>query len=201
MIYVKYSSPDVSLNLAAEYYFASEKKLGDEIFMMWQPRPTIVVGNFQNIHEEVDVPYAVGRGIDIVRRLSGGGTVYQDSGSVQYAFIEKRDGEIDFKRYLAPIINALKELGIPAEADGRKNAYCECAARQFGYLERQQAKGDHGCVGHRSHACGIAAANCRPGKGGRGKNQTNGLYKTRCRWYTETTGTGGGRTGFHRTGQ
>lgn len=121
MIYVRYSSPDVSLNLAAEYYFASEKKLGDEIFMMWQPRPTIVVGNFQNIHEEVDVPYAVGRGIDIVRRLSGGGTVYQDSGSVQYAFIEKRDGEIDFKRYLAPIINALKELGIPAEADGRND--------------------------------------------------------------------------------
>lgn len=121
MIYVKYSSPDVSLNLAAEYYFASEKKLGDEIFMLWQPRPTIVVGNFQNIHEEVDVPYAVSRGIDIVRRLSGGGTVYQDSGSVQYAFIEERDGEIDFKRYLAPIINALKELGIPAEADGRND--------------------------------------------------------------------------------
>jgi len=121
MIYVNYSSPDVSLNLAAEYYFASEKNLGDEIFMLWQPRRTIVVGNFQNIHEEVDVPYAVSRGIDIVRRLSGGGTVYQDRGSVQYAFIEKRSGDIDFGRYLAPVVAALRSLGIPAEADGRND--------------------------------------------------------------------------------
>ena len=72
MIYIKYSSPDVSLNLAAEYYFATEKTFDEDVFTLWQPRPTVVVGTFQNIHEEVDTAYAASRGIDIVRRLSGG---------------------------------------------------------------------------------------------------------------------------------
>ncbi|MBR6807487.1 MAG: lipoate--protein ligase [Clostridia bacterium] len=121
MIYVKFSSPDVSLNLAAEYYFAAERDLGEDVFMLWQPRPTIVVGSFQNIHEEVDVAYAGKRGIDIVRRLSGGGTVYQDEGSVQFAFIEKREGDIDFRRYLEPICTSLCELGIDAEINGRND--------------------------------------------------------------------------------
>ena len=121
MIYVKYSSPDVSLDLAAEYYFATEKILDDNVFMLWCPRPTIVVGSFQNIHEEVDTAYARERGIDIVRRLSGGGTVYQDGGSVQFAFIEKREGDIDFTRYLAPICEALRGLGIDAVQNGRND--------------------------------------------------------------------------------
>ena len=121
MLYVKYSSPDVSLNLAAEYYFATERSFDEDIFMLWQPRPTIVVGSFQNIHEEVDVSYAKQRGIDIVRRLSGGGTVYQDSGSIQFAFIEKREGDIDFHRYLEPICETLRELGIASEINGRND--------------------------------------------------------------------------------
>lgn len=121
MVYVKYSSPDVSLNLAAEYYFASEHIFDEDVFMLWQPRPTVVVGNFQNIHEEVDTAYAASRGIDIVRRLSGGGTVYQDSGSIQYAFIERREGEIDFVRYLTPICGVLKGMGIDAVPNGRND--------------------------------------------------------------------------------
>lgn len=121
MIYAEFSSPDVSLNLAAEYYFASERRLGDEVFMLWQPRRTIVVGNFQNIHEEVDVAYATSHGIDIVRRLSGGGTVYQDGGSIQYAFIGEGEREINFKKYLEPVIASLHRLGIDAEADGRND--------------------------------------------------------------------------------
>ncbi len=121
MVYIRYSSPDVSLNLAAEYYFASEKTFNDEVFMLWCPRPTIVVGSFQNIHEEVDTAYAASRGIDIVRRMSGGGTVYQDEGSVQFAFIEKRNGDIDFGRYLDPVCEALQELGIDAVKGGRND--------------------------------------------------------------------------------
>lgn len=121
MIYVKYSSSDVSLNLAAEYYFATEHTFDEDVFMLWQPRPTIVVGSFQNIHEEVDVAYAAEHGIDIVRRLSGGGTVYQDEGSIQFAFIEKREGDIDFRRYLEPICTCLRELGIDAEINGRND--------------------------------------------------------------------------------
>lgn len=121
MIYVKYSSPDVSLNLAAEYYFATERTFDDDVFTLWQPRPTIVVGSFQNIHEEVDVAYATSHGIDIVRRLSGGGTVYQDEGSIQFAFVEKREGDIDFVRYLTPICAVLRELGIDAEINGRND--------------------------------------------------------------------------------
>ena len=39
MIYIKYSSPDVSLNLAAEYYFASEHTF-DEGVLTVEPTET-----------------------------------------------------------------------------------------------------------------------------------------------------------------
>ncbi len=123
--YVKYSSPSVKDNLAAEYYFASEKCFDGVTFMLWQPRPTIVVGRFQNVYEEVDLSYVKEKNIDVVRRLSGGGTVYQDEGCIQYAFIEKTSGGIDFVRYLEPMIATLRSLGIPAERDGRNDITAE----------------------------------------------------------------------------
>ncbi len=119
--YIRYTSPDVRDNLAAEYYFASESLFDGITMLLWQPKPTIVVGRFQNVYEEVDLSYVKEKGIDVVRRLSGGGTVYQDEGCIQYAFIERTEGGIDFVRYLEPMIEALRGLGIPAERDGRND--------------------------------------------------------------------------------
>ncbi len=126
MIYIAHPGTDVALHLAAEYYFATEKKLPETVFMLWQSAPTLVVGRFQNTYEEINLRYAEEKGIAIVRRMSGGGTVYQDRGGRQFAFIDQAAGEgIDFTSYLRPIVRALCALGVPAEINGRNDLCCE----------------------------------------------------------------------------
>lgn len=122
MIYIETGSTDVYYNFALEYYFTVEKTLPDTVFLFWQTTPTLMVGKFQNVLEEINKPYADEHGIHIVRRMSGGGTIYTDLGGWQFTFIQKRsDREIEFQEYIGPVIDALRELGIYASFNGRND--------------------------------------------------------------------------------
>ena len=111
---------DPYFNLAAEEYLF--KNTDEEVFMLWQCHSTIVVGKHQNTLAEINYPYVRKNNIKVARRLSGGGTVFHDSGNVNFTFI--RHGEkgrlIDFEKHVAPIITLLKKMGIDAEP-GKKN--------------------------------------------------------------------------------
>ncbi|MDE7219957.1 MAG: lipoate--protein ligase [Oscillospiraceae bacterium] len=122
MIYIETGSTDVCYNFGLEYYFTVEKPLDGTVFLFWRTTPTLMVGRYQNVLEEVDKAYADARGIRIVRRLSGGGTIYTDLGGWQFTFIEDaREEDIQFQRYLAPVIDALGELGVEAAFNGRND--------------------------------------------------------------------------------
>lgn len=122
MIYIETGSSDVYYNFGLEYYFTVEKPLDDTVFLFWRTTPTLMVGRYQNVLEEIDKAYADAHNIKIVRRLSGGGTIYTDSGGWQFTFIEEaKDDEIQFQRYIAPIIDALAELGVKAAFNGRND--------------------------------------------------------------------------------
>lgn len=122
MIYIETNSTDVFYNLAAEYYFAVERPLNAPVFLFWQTTPTIVVGKYQNTLEEINRDYVEAHNITVVRRLSGGGTVYADLGNWMYTFITYGDAdEIQFGKYLSPVIAALGELGVKAEFTGRND--------------------------------------------------------------------------------
>ena len=122
MIYVQTNSTIPYYNFACEYYLAFEKNLGDDVFMLWQNEPAVIVGQYQNTLEEVNMQYVRERGIHVARRMSGGGTVYHDLGGWQFTFITKSDGEgINFEKFLAPIINALRKLGLDVRATGRND--------------------------------------------------------------------------------
>lgn len=122
MYYLFHEGGDVCSHLAAEYYFATEKKLDDTLFVLWRSRPTLVVGRFQNTHEEINLRYVEEQGIDVVRRMSGGGTVYQDGGGLQFAFIDYgADRGIDFTTYLTPVVQALRAEGVDASFNGRND--------------------------------------------------------------------------------
>ena len=113
MIYIETGSADVCYNFGAEYYFTVEKPLEDTVFLFWRTTPTLMVGRYQNVLEEVDRAYAAAHGIRIVRRMSGGGTIYTDPGGWQFTFIEDaREEDIQFQRYIAPVTGALAELGV-----------------------------------------------------------------------------------------
>ena len=122
MIYIETASADVYYNFGLEYYFAMEKCLDDTVFLFWRTTPTLMVGKYQNVLEEINKPFADAHGIHIVRRMSGGGTIYTDMGGWQFTFIQhKSDQQIEFHEYIAPVIGALSKMGVDAAFNGRND--------------------------------------------------------------------------------
>ena len=122
MIYIETGSTDVYYNFGLEYYFTLEKRLPDTVFLFWRTTPTLMVGKYQNVLEEINKPYADAHGIHLVRRMSGGGTIYTDMGGWQFTFIQHKEAEeIEFGQYIAPVIDALREMGVRAAFNGRND--------------------------------------------------------------------------------
>lgn len=71
MIYIDTASSDVYYNFGCEYYFAAEKIFKDTVFLFWRTSPTLMVGKYQNMAEEVNMPYVKAHNINLVRRMSG----------------------------------------------------------------------------------------------------------------------------------
>lgn len=122
MIYIETGSTDVYYNFGLENYFTVEKRLPDTVFLFWRTTPTLMVGKYQNVLEEINKPCADAHGIHLVRRMSGGGTIYTDLGGWQFSFIQHKEaGEIEFGQYIAPVIGALGEMGVRAAFNGRND--------------------------------------------------------------------------------
>ena len=123
MINIINNSKDPYFNLALEEYFLKIKDLKDDILILWQNKPTIVIGKNQNSYEELNFDYVEKNHIKVVRRMSGGGAVYHDLGNLNYTII-KNDGNIyknDFRFFAIPVVSCLKKLGIEATFNGRND--------------------------------------------------------------------------------
>jgi len=112
------NSTDPYFNLALEEYFVN-----DDVLILWQNEPTIVVGKNQNTYEELNLGYVDKNNIKVVRRMSGGGAVYHDLGNLNYTII-KNDGQLyknDFSFFALPVISCLKKFGVSSTFDGRND--------------------------------------------------------------------------------
>lgn len=123
MIYVANNSKDVYFNFALEYWLITEKRLAeDQVFLFWRTEPTLMVGKYQNPLEEINLSYAKEHGIHIVRRMSGGGTIYTDPGGWQFTFITRNDAaQISFHEYISPVVDTLRRMGVDAGFNGRND--------------------------------------------------------------------------------
>lgn len=111
---------DPYFNLACEEYLMENSD--SDIFMLWQNKPSVIIGISQNAFSEVNLSYAQEHGIPVCRRMTGGGAVYHDLGNINFTFITKDDGcGIDFRRFLMPITEALSDLGCVCEINGRND--------------------------------------------------------------------------------
>ncbi|MDD3031912.1 MAG: lipoate--protein ligase, partial [Atribacterota bacterium] len=95
MKYIDSQSCNPYFNLALEEHILKNKNIKEDIVFLWQNTPTIVVGNNQNTIEEINVPFVNEKQIKVVRRLSGGGAVYQDLGNLNFTFIKRRSKPSD----------------------------------------------------------------------------------------------------------
>ncbi len=73
---------DIYFNLALEEYLLMHEV--QEYFILWQSEPAVVVGKHQNTLAEINYRFVKENGIQVARRLSGGGTVYHDRGEPQF---------------------------------------------------------------------------------------------------------------------
>ena len=121
MLCIQIENNDTFFCLAAEEYLL--KNFNENIFMLWQSTNSVVVGKHQNALAEIDFSYVHRQNIDVARRISGGGTVFHDSGNVNFAFITNVNStaEISFKRFTLPVVKALAKLGITASLSGRSD--------------------------------------------------------------------------------
>lgn len=124
MIYINSNSTSPYFNFALEEYFMTQKNLDDDkIFLFWRTNPTVMIGRYQNTYCEINEKYVKENNINVVRRNSGGGTIYTDMGAWQFTFIEKNHKEngISFGKFTEPIITALRKENIDAHFNSRND--------------------------------------------------------------------------------
>lgn len=98
-------------NLAFEEALFRGLSSQERVLLLWVNEPSIIIGRNQNPWLESHVDHAVADGVPIIRRLSGGGTVFHDLGNINFSFITW-DKDYDTNRHFQMIIKALKAFGI-----------------------------------------------------------------------------------------
>jgi len=121
---VDYSSKNPAMNLAIDEAILRclLEDHSPNTLRLWQNPPTVVIGCFQNPKSEVNIVACKKLGIDVLRRVSGGGAVYHDHGNLNYSLIVHRsslkahleDVEKSYDLFCSGVIEGLKMLGIDA---------------------------------------------------------------------------------------
>ena len=116
---------DPFMNLAIEEAIPRTVGLGrtPTTVRFWHNSNTIVLGCFQSASLEVNFQACTELGTDVVRRFTGGGAVYHDSGNLNYAISLKRghpliprdDLQLAFQRLSEGTVHGLRALGVNAE--------------------------------------------------------------------------------------
>ena len=122
MRYIWLPTQSPFVNLATEEYLLTQSQ--EDIFMLWQNADSVIIGRHQNTLAEINEAYVNEHNITIARRLTGGGAVFHDLGNLNFSFIRNvapEEKEINFVKFLQPVVDALQSLGVPASFSGRND--------------------------------------------------------------------------------
>lgn len=121
--YVNYFGTDAYTNIAMDTWLLDNLKPDEPIFSLWQNNRAVIVGRNQNTFAEVNQPYLDDHDVQVVRRVSGGGAVYHDLGNICFTFFVPvpTSAEVDFKKFVKPMYQALEAMGIKTEISGRND--------------------------------------------------------------------------------
>lgn len=125
-MYLETNSQNPYYNLAFEEVVLRRRRTGNYL-LLWQNDNTIVIGQNQNAEAEINRSFVETHGIHVVRRMTGGGAVYHDLGNLNYSFITDSGlaDHLTMEMFTAPVVAALKNLGLRAEASGRNDILVE----------------------------------------------------------------------------
>ncbi len=119
---------DPRVNLAREEAvaraIAADPAAAAPVLRLWRNAPCVVVGRFQLAAAEVDLGAARTLGVPVLRRFSGGGTVYHDPGNLNVSVIVRPDDALFvsdpalrrlpglYRLVLEPLEAAARALGV-----------------------------------------------------------------------------------------
>jgi lipoate-protein ligase A len=121
---IRWSETSVEANLAIDEQFAqSASQTGKRtVRLWWGGRPTIVLGCGDKPDLALNLDECRKRGIDWVKRVTGGGTVLQTSGVFNYSYTAPDSGLMDMDRVFRQgadlVVKALAQFGISARQRG-----------------------------------------------------------------------------------
>lgn len=126
--FLRSPSLDAHENLARDELLLEELHPGEVILYLYVNAPAVILGRNQNPYAECDLNRLDADGVRLVRRISGGGAVYHDTGNLNFSFIASGE-RYNEDRQLGVVLAALKSLGIEAERTGRNDL--SVAGRKF----------------------------------------------------------------------
>lgn len=139
-------SHDGYTNLATDEWFLDHIGEEDLVLHFYQNGNAVIIGKNQNPWVECDLERMEKDGVQLVRRVSGGGAVYHDDGNLNFSFIAG-EGRYDEARQLEMILKAVQSLGIPCTFTGRNDLVVD--GRKFSgnaFAARKNIRQHHGTL-------------------------------------------------------
>ncbi len=121
MFCITLESTDPFFNLAIEELLLTNSK--EEYLILGINHPSVIIGKHQSPHREVNTKFVIENDIPVIRRISGGGTVFHDKGNLNFTFIRQSEAgkQIDFRKYTLPVIEFLLLQGVEAKFEGKND--------------------------------------------------------------------------------
>ncbi|KAI1796086.1 Lipoyltransferase and lipoate-protein ligase [Ganoderma leucocontextum] len=118
-IYVS-NSTDPYFNLTFEDWLFRHKSPEEPLLLLYRDDPCVVIGRNQNPWKEVNIRAARRAGIPVIRRHSGGGTVYHDLGNTNFSIHLPR-ASFDRHATAEVVMRAVCSLGVDANVNDRND--------------------------------------------------------------------------------
>jgi len=121
MFILNLTTTDPFFNLAVDEYLLKNRK--EEFLVLGINNPAVIIGKHQAPHRETDTRYITRNNIPVIRRISGGGTVFHDQGNLNFSFIlnSTPGKQVDFRKYTQPVIKFLATAGVEAKFEGKND--------------------------------------------------------------------------------
>ena len=139
-------SADGWQNLGTDEYFLDTLSPDDILLYFFVNRNAVIIGRGQNPWAECNLNAMNRDGVQLVRRITGGGAVYHDCGNLNFSLI-MGEKNYDVNRQMHMILSAVRDLGIPCDFSGRNDLLAD--GRKFSgnaFCQRGQIRQHHGTL-------------------------------------------------------